>query len=130
MAVTDTSETLPADPKAAIRQIKQELRAQIGDVQAVFDRLTARLEEIDALKASGQDVWPLIPFEAIARGQVTEAQDDSAREYGKTETYFDTSCKLFKNLPAQGITWMSHGDSVQRSPEGFTDLARDRKSVV
>lgn len=73
MAVTHTSETLPADPKAAIRQIKRELRAQIGDVQAVFDRLTARiaarLEEIDALKASAQDVWPTIPFEAIARGQ-------------------------------------------------------------
>ena len=54
MAVTHTCETLPADPKAAIRRIKQELRAQIGDVQAVFDRLTARiaarLEEIDALK--------------------------------------------------------------------------------
>ena len=43
MAITCTCETLPADPKAAIRQIKQELRAQIGDVQAVFDRLTARI---------------------------------------------------------------------------------------
>ena len=31
MAVTHTCETLPADPKAAIRRIKQELRAQIGD---------------------------------------------------------------------------------------------------
>lgn len=66
MAITCTCETLPADPKAAIRQIKQELRAQIGDVQAVFDRLTARIaarvEEIDALKTSGQDVWPTIPF--------------------------------------------------------------------
>ena len=41
------------------------------------------------------------------------ATDDSAREYGKTETYFDTSCKLFKNLPAQGITWMSHGDYME-----------------
>lgn len=72
MAVTHTCETLPADPKAAIRRIKQDLRAQIGDVQAVFDRLTARiaarLEEIDALKASGQDVWPTIPFADIAPG--------------------------------------------------------------
>lgn len=33
------SETLPADYKAAIRQVKQALRAQIGDVQAVFNRL-------------------------------------------------------------------------------------------
>ena len=43
MAVTHTSETLPADPKAAIRQIKRELRALIGDVQGVFDRLSARI---------------------------------------------------------------------------------------
>ena len=34
-------------------------------------------------------------------GRVTAAQDDSAREYGKTETYYNTDCKLFKGLPAQ-----------------------------
>lgn len=38
--MTFTSETLPADHKAAIRQMKRALRAQIGDVQAVFDRLS------------------------------------------------------------------------------------------
>ena len=43
-------------------------------------------------------------------GLVTEAQEDSAREYGKTQTFFDTTCKLFKGIPAEGITWMSHGD--------------------
>ena len=32
-------------------------------------------------------------------GQVTEAHEDTAREYGKTETYYDTACKLFKGLP-------------------------------
>lgn len=56
-------------------------------------------------------------------GRVTEAQDDSAREYGKTETYFDTSCRLFKGLPAQGITWMSHGDYMEKVPEGFALVA-------
>jgi hypothetical protein len=54
-----TSETLPADHKAAIRQMKQAARA-IGDVQAVFDKLSdiTRVDEIDALKA--QAVWPTI----------------------------------------------------------------------
>ena len=56
-------------------------------------------------------------------GRVTEAQDDSAREYGKTETYFDSACKLFKGLPAQGITWMSHGDYMEKVPEGFALVA-------
>ena len=52
-------------------------------------------------------------------GEVTAAQDDSAREYGKTKTYYDTTCKLFKGLPETGISWMSHGDYMARVPEGF-----------
>ena len=56
-------------------------------------------------------------------GRVTAATADSAREYGKTETYFDTACKLFKGLPAQGVTWMSHGDYMEKVPEGFTLVA-------
>ncbi len=56
-------------------------------------------------------------------GRVTAAQDDSAREYGKTETYFDTSCKLFKNIPAESITWMSHGDYMAQIPQGFRLVA-------
>ena len=43
-------------------------------------------------------------------GRVTEAQEDSAREYGKTETFYDTSGRLFKGLPESGESWMSHGD--------------------
>ena len=52
-------------------------------------------------------------------GQVTPAQDDSAREYGKTVTYFDTACKLFKGLPETSISWMSHGDYMAKVPDGF-----------
>ena len=57
-------------------------------------------------------------------GKVVAAAEDSAREYGKTETYFDTSCKLFKGLPGRGITWMSHGDYMEEVPEGFILTAR------
>ena len=52
-------------------------------------------------------------------GEVTAAQDDTAREYGKTVTYYDTTCKLFKGMPEQGVSWMSHGDYMARVPEGF-----------
>ncbi len=52
-------------------------------------------------------------------GSVVAAQSDAAREYGKTETFFDTSCRLFKGLPERGVTWMSHGDYMERVPEGF-----------
>ena len=56
-------------------------------------------------------------------GQVTEAHEDTAREYGKTETYYDTACKLFKGLPEKSVTWMSHGDYMEKVPEGFSLVA-------
>ena len=52
-------------------------------------------------------------------GLVTAAQDASAREYGKTDTVFDPSCSLFRGLPEESVTWMSHGDYLARVPEGF-----------
>ena len=122
MAVTHTSETLPADPKAAIRQIKRELRAQIGDVQTVFDRLTARiaarLEEIDALKASAQDVWPTIPFEAIARGQVTEAQRELIKRRGCAviKGHFSRERALAWDNSMLDYLDRNHFDDVYRGP--------------
>ena len=56
-------------------------------------------------------------------GRVTAAQDDSAREYGKTETFYDTECPLFRGLPEKGVSWMSHGDYMEKVPEGFALVA-------
>ncbi len=57
-------------------------------------------------------------------GRVVPASDASAREYGKTETFYDSDCALFKGLPARGVSWMSHGDYMERVPEGFSLTAR------
>ena len=54
------------------------------------------------------------------------AQDDSAREYGKTETFFRTAVPLFKDLPECGVTWMSHGDYMEKVPEGFALAAHSK----
>ncbi|HAN43890.1 MAG TPA: GMP synthase (glutamine-hydrolyzing) [Ruminococcaceae bacterium] len=43
----------------------------------------------------------------------------SSREYGKTETEFDTDCALFSGLPGKGVTWMSHTDYIKELPDGF-----------
>ena len=56
-------------------------------------------------------------------GQVVPAQEDSAREYGKTLTYYDNTCRLFKGMPEQGISWMSHGDYMAKVPAGFSLVA-------
>lgn len=56
-------------------------------------------------------------------GSVTAAQRDSAREYGKTKTCFDTGCRLFRGIPGESVTWMSHGDYMAKIPDGFTCIA-------
>ena len=56
-------------------------------------------------------------------GVVSAAQSDTAREYGKTPTHFDTACRLFREIGEQSVTWMSHGDYIARLPEGFVSCA-------
>ena len=56
---------------------------------------------------------------AVLGGEVTPAVNDSAREYGKTATVYDTGCLLFKGLPTEGVSWMSHGDYMAKLPDGF-----------
>ena len=122
MSLTFTSENLPADHKAAIRQMKRELRAQIGDVQAVFNRLHAkiadRVAEIAALKKSGDPVWPVIPFADVKNGTLSEAQRAAVKRRG---------CAVIKgHFPReQALAWdnamldyldRNHFDEVYKGP--------------
>ncbi|MFZ2538478.1 MAG: glutamine-hydrolyzing GMP synthase [Oscillospiraceae bacterium] len=50
----------------------------------------------------------------------------TTREYGKTETIFDTTSLLFKGLPKEATTWMSHTDYIEVVPEGFKVVAHTK----
>lgn len=56
----------------------------------------------------------------ILGGDVSTAQ---VREYGKTETNYNTESPLFSELSKSGISWMSHTDYISRLPEGFRPIA-------
>ena len=57
-------------------------------------------------------------------GMVTAAENENASEYGKTLTFYDNSCLLFDGLDEESISWMSHGDYMEKVPEGFALMAR------
>lgn len=59
----------------------------------------------------------------VLGGHVTSP---NSREYGKTKTEFDMACPLFSGLSAEGITWMSHTDYVDKMPEGFSVAAHTK----
>ncbi|MBF0217708.1 MAG: glutamine-hydrolyzing GMP synthase [Candidatus Omnitrophica bacterium] len=46
------------------------------------------------------------------------------REYGRTLVHFNTKSPLFAGVPADGVTWMSHCDKVERLPAGFSSIAK------
>ena len=48
---------------------------------------------------------------------VTAAENENAREYGKTLTFYDNSCLLFDGLDEESISWMSHGDYMRKVPD-------------
>ena len=48
-------------------------------------------------------------------GSVATASKATAREYGKTKTYYDENSILFKNLPSVGTSWMSHSDYIDKT---------------
>ncbi len=59
----------------------------------------------------------------MAHGLGGKVVSPDNREYGRTETFYNTDCILFKGLPRQGVAWMSHTDYVEQLPEGFTAAA-------
>ena len=61
-------------------------------------------------------------------GQVRPAEK---REYGPARVQvIDRTHPLFADVPASLDVWMSHGDVVERPPEGFRAIARSPQSAV
>lgn len=60
-------------------------------------------------------------------GKVTAALNDNSAEYGKTQTYFDNECSIFRGIGEASVTWMSHGDYMAKIPDGFSLVAHSDK---
>ena len=83
-------ETTPENLKAAIAEIKPALRARIAasgrtveEIFAVLEtRITERVEEIEAAKTRGEEVWPVIDYADIEAGTVSAEQLATLRRRG------------------------------------------------
>ena len=96
------SAALPENYRDSIVKMKKTLRAQIGDVESLFAEVSefitaeiASIKEQQALTGSG---WPVLDFEAIAKGKVTQEQLAQIKRRG---------CLVIKNhFPReQVLTW-------------------------
>lgn len=96
------SAALPENYKDNIVKMKKTLRAQIGDVESLFAEVSefiaaeiASIKEQQALTGSG---WPVLEFDAITQGKVTQEQLAQIKRRG---------CLVIKNhFPReQVLTW-------------------------
>jgi len=63
-------------------------------------------------------------FQAMANALGGTVDKTGLREYGSTETtILGEGRSVLEGMPQHQKTWMSHGDSVHRAPEGFEVLA-------
>jgi len=72
------SETLPQDYRDSIVKMKRALRAQIGDVESLFEQVSefivAEIDSIKAQEALTGSAWPILEFEDIAVGKASADQ--------------------------------------------------------
>jgi GMP synthase (glutamine-hydrolysing) len=70
-------------------------------------------------------------FQVMALQLGGEVAQTGAREYGATDVSLAPGdSTLLAGQPAEQTTWMSHGDSVSKAPEGFTVLASSASTPV
>ena len=69
-------------------------------------------------------------FQAMAATLGGTVAQTGLSEFGATELTANTDSCLFAGLPAAQNVWMSHGDSVQQAPAGFTVTASSAGAAV
>ena len=70
-------------------------------------------------------------FQVMAQQLGGEVANTGLREYGSTAvTLAAGPSTLLGDQPTEQTTWMSHGDSVSKAPEGFTVLASSASTPV
>jgi GMP synthase (glutamine-hydrolysing) len=67
--------------------------------------------------------------QAMAQALGGEVTATGAREYGRTGLRASGGV-LFRDLPAEQVVWMSHGDAVTVAPDGFRTTASTEASPV
>lgn len=60
-------------------------------------------------------------------GEVAHAE---SREYGNTELIVDENVGILKGISKQTNVWMSHGDYINKAPEGFAVIAHTKSTPI
>jgi GMP synthase (glutamine-hydrolysing) len=69
-------------------------------------------------------------MQLITRHFGGEVGATTTREFGRAEVIVDRPAGLFETLGGATTVWMSHGDRIERAPEGFVTIAHTESAPV
>ena len=105
-----------------IRAMKPEGIILSGGPSSIYEENSPRMDTgIFGLKVPVLGICYGMQFMVDALGGVVKSA--RKREYGFAELAIKTQTGLFKNIGSKTQTWMSHGDSIEKLPKGFTVTA-------
>lgn len=84
--VVEAANPAPRDIPQAIRDTKEQLRSQIGNVTEAFEyvreKVSAEVAEINELRSEGTEVWPVVAYSDVRNGTVSNELRDLIRRRG------------------------------------------------
>ena len=116
--------------------LADEMKA-LSPIGVVLSGGPASIYEAGAIQPD-PDVFGLgVPVLGLCYGQQAMAhllggkvEPSGSREYGGAELEADLTCPLFAGTKAVQRVWMSHGDRVERLPEGFRVVGHTTNAPV
>jgi len=117
---TPVEQILARRPKALILS---------GGPQSVYEQGAPNVDP--ALFDAGTPVFGICyGFQAMARALGGDVRRTGLSEFGRTDVVVDEPGTLLAGIAERHRVWMSHGDAVAATPEGFTTLARTAGAAV
>jgi GMP synthase (glutamine-hydrolysing) len=98
-----------------------------GGPQSVYDQDPVKFDR-EVLKLGIPTLGICYGMQLIAQELGGRVESSARREYGRAEIQVSDESALFQGLSESQIVWMSHGDSVQELPTGFSVCAGTENS--
>ena len=100
-----------------------------GSPSSVYESDAPRLDK-DIFRLSVPILGICYGMHRIVVDRGGEVEGLSKKEYGRARVQYLEQSALFKNIPEDFVSWMSHGDSVSTTPEEFKAIALSENHVA